>query len=88
VVIFQASNIDFSQSPNRSWILIFGNISDPDPDSKILDQERSRSLKKSLWLPIVQESRSLRQDPTFVFGPSVSEISDLCEISKLLLFVS
>ena len=37
---------DVSRSLNRSRILKFENLLDPGPDSKILEQERSRSLKK------------------------------------------
>ena len=46
---------DCSRSLNRSRILIFEKLPDPDPDpeSKILEQERSRSLKKWLRPPLV-----------------------------------
>ena len=40
--------IDSCPSLNRSWILKFENLPDLGPDLKILEQERSRSLKK--WL--------------------------------------
>ena len=39
---------DGSRSLNRSRILKFGKLPDPDPVSKILEQEQIRSLKK--WL--------------------------------------
>jgi len=39
---------DCSRSLNRSWIIRFEKLLDPDPgpNSKILEQERSRSLKQ------------------------------------------
>ena len=37
---------DGSRSPNRSRILKFEKLPDPDKDRKFLEQERSRSLKK------------------------------------------
>ena len=44
-----------SRNLNRSRILKFENLPDPDPDlgSKILEQERSRSLEKWLWPPLL-----------------------------------
>jgi len=36
-----------------SRILKFEKLLDPDPDSQILEQERSRSLKKWLWPPLM-----------------------------------
>jgi len=44
---------DVSRSLNRSRILKFENLLDPGPDSKILEQERSRSLKKWLRPPLL-----------------------------------
>jgi len=48
-----------SRSLNRSRILKFEELPDPDPDPKILEQERSRSLKKWLRtrLPLPQTER-------------------------------
>jgi len=45
--------IDDRWSLNRSRILKFEKFSDPDQDSKILEQERSRSLKKWLRPPLL-----------------------------------
>ena len=50
-------NDDCSRSLNRSRIVKFEKLPDPDPDSKILEQERTRSLKKWLRPPLGVGSR-------------------------------
>jgi len=45
--------LDCSRSLNRSRIFKFEKFPDPDPDSKVLEQERSRSLKKRLHPPLI-----------------------------------
>jgi len=52
---------DCSRSLNRNGILKLKNLLDPDPDWKILEQERSRSLKKSLQPPLLYIS--VEHDP-------------------------
>jgi len=52
---------DYSRSLNKSRILKFEKLTDPDPDrdSYILKQERSWSLKKWLWPPLLHSRDEL-----------------------------